>query len=163
MYNVKLLTSENCVTSCVCTCIWVYCVVLLDHTFINTSFIKHFLGPGEVAHCWRALTAFPKDLGSSPSIHRWLISINNFSPSGSTVLFWPPWAPDTHMVHKHTWNLKNKTFLKSPCFILSSGLGVMATVRLRLCICVSIGYWNIFCEFPIPGLCHFLSEWLLDL
>jgi hypothetical protein len=56
---------------------------------------------GKLLHL-RELTALPEDPGSILSISMRLTTVYNFNSSRSDALLWPPQAPATHVVHRHT-------------------------------------------------------------
>lgn len=88
------------------------------------------------------------------------------------------WARDTHSTQAYI-KQKRKKNIKLLCFILSSGLSVLTSVRLGLCVCVCVWPLRCFCVlvtvmfsviFLSLASAHFcgvmvlfLSEWVLDL
>ena len=52
----------------------------------------------------KSMAVLPADLGSIPRTHSagWLTILFNSNSKGSHALFWPPWAPGTHMVYRKT-------------------------------------------------------------
>lgn len=76
----------------------------LEFLFKNTWNMRLEMGQ------WvKALAAFLDTWVQSPAPTQLLTTISNFSSRGYNVLFWPPRATGTYVVHRYTWRQNTHT------------------------------------------------------